>query len=248
MTRLSLQQLDRRVVACRACPRLVTHCQKIARVKRASYRDESYWGRPVPNLLPEGDAGNARVLMVGLAPGAHGANRTGRMFTGDRSGDFLFRTLHEAGFASQPQATCRKDGLTLDDLTITAAAHCAPPDNRPTRDELARCAPFLTQTIDAMPRLRVILSLGRLAHDAVLREYRRRGQVRRLSDFPFGHAAEHTLPRGPTLLCSYHPSQQNTFTGRLTEPMLLAVLKRARTIAGRLSDDVAAPSTPASCR
>lgn len=178
-----------------------------------------------------GDAG-ARLLIVGLAPGAHGANRTGRMFTGDRSGDFLFRVMHRAGLASQPTATAADDGLHLRDAMITAAAHCAPPANRPTADELARCAPFLDATFDLLPRLRVVLCLGGLALGSVAALYQRRGWILKRSELRFGHGSESHVEGAPAVLCAYHPSQQNTFTGRLTEPMLLAVFERAREMGG----------------
>jgi uracil-DNA glycosylase family 4 len=233
----SLAQLNRHIVACQQCPRLREHCAEVAKTKRAAYRDWTYWGRPVPNFLPAGGAEpgkpeTARILIAGLAPAAHGANRTGRMFTGDRSGDFLYRALYEAGLANQPTARSADDGLQLHDTVITAALHCAPPANKPTREELTACAPFLEQTLDALPHLRVIVSLGKIGHEAVLRLGKRRGWVRALADYPFAHAAEHhPPPPGPALLCSYHPSQQNTFTGRLTPDMLGRVMERARQLA-----------------
>jgi len=235
-----LDQLNRQIVACTRCDRLVRHCRAVAAQKRAAYRAQTYWGRPVPNLLPARRAADARLLVVGLAPGAHGANRTGRMFTGDKSGDFLYRALHEAGFASQPTSTGLDDGLQMRGAVITAAGHCAPPGNKPTPAELANCAAYLAATIDAMPALRVVLTLGKIAHDAVLREYRARGWIASLSAAPFAHGAVHfeaeasrsrpsaVSPGPPVTLCSYHPSQQNTFTGRLTAAMLLDVLRAAR--------------------
>jgi len=221
-------RLNRRIVRCARCPRLIEHCRRVAQQKRASYRAWTYWGRPVPNF---GDP-RARVLIVGLAPAAHGANRTGRMFTGDRSGDFLYTALHEAGFANQPQATSADDGLALTDCLITAAAHCAPPANKPTRQELDNCSQWLDETFDLLGRrLRVVVCLGRIGHDEVLRLLKRHGAVRALADHPFDHGAAH----GPfalrhssfELLDTYHPSQQNTFTGRLTPAMLADVFRAA---------------------
>lgn len=220
--------LNERIVGCARCPRLQAHCEKVAREKRAAYRDWTYWGKPVPNF---GDPAG-RVLLVGLAPAAHGANRTGRMFTGDRSGDFLYAAMHAAGLANQPTATHIGDGLALHGAAITAAAHCAPPANKPTRTELANCSGWLAETLDLMPDLRVIVCLGKIAHDEVLRFYKARGAVRALADHPFSHGAEHALGDAPVLLDTYHPSQQNTFTGRLTPAMLRAVFERAVAIGG----------------
>lgn len=240
----SLLTLNETIIACQRCDRLIKHCQKVAVDKRAAYRDEDYWGLPVPNFLPAQRADRARLLVVGLAPAAHGANRTGRMFTGDRSGDFLYRAMHAAGFASQPDATGQDDGLELIDAVITAAAHCAPPGNKPTRDELASCAAYLTQTIDLLPRFSVIVCLGKLALDAVLRDFQGRGWIDKFAPYKFGHGVEYQIepkdapkdaPKNraaPLLLCSYHPSQQNTFTGRLTDEMLRKVFERAREVCG----------------
>ena len=218
------QQRNKQIRTCEQCPRLRAHCLRIAEEKRAAYRGETYWGKPVENF---GDH-NARVLIVGLAPAAHGANRTGRMFTGDRSGDWLFRALHRAGFANQAEATSAKDGLELTDCAITAACHCAPPDNKPTRDELIECAGFLTRTFEIMP-VRVVVALGRIGWDAVWKHFKAEHKDKLLPTKKpqFSHLAEAQLTEQITLIGSYHPSQQNTFTGRLTEPMLDAVFERA---------------------
>ncbi len=209
------------VVVCGACPRLVAWREQVARERRAAYRDEVYWGRAVPAF---GDP-RARVLIVGLAPAAHGANRTGRMFTGDRSGDWLFASLHRTGFANQATSTHRGDGLELTDAYVTAAVRCAPPDNKPSTDERDRCAPFLAAEVTLLP-WRVAVALGGYGWDAVLRQTGWDGRKPR-----FGHGAEVVLPDGRMLLGSYHVSQQNTFTGRLTEEMLDGVFARARSIA-----------------
>ncbi len=239
MTRDELRALDREIVSCRACPRLVAWREEVARTKRRSYADEPYWGRPIPGF---GDPA-PWVLAVGLAPAAHGANRTGRVFTGDRSGDFLFAALHRAGLASQPQATGRDDGLRLDGCRVTAAVRCAPPGNRPTPEERSRCLPFLRRELDALGSVRVVLALGALAWDAGLRLLGTPRPAPR-----FGHGAEVRLD-GRWLLGSYHPSQQNTFTGRLTPAMLDEVLARARSLAGRGSAPEAPPrGTPTDTR
>ena len=219
-----LNLLQERVSECRRCPRLVDWREQVARAKRAAFRDEVYWGRPVPGF---GDP-RARLLVVGLAPAAHGGNRTGRVFTGDRSGDWLFGALYRAGYANQPTSTHRDDGLRLRDCYITACVHCAPPDNKPSPEERDACLPFLAEELRLLDRVRVIVSLGGFAWDGVLRTLRRAGHA--LAGQPrFGHLAE--AAAGPyVLLGSYHPSQQNTFTGRLTEPMLDAVFSRTRTL------------------
>jgi uracil-DNA glycosylase family 4 len=196
-------------------------------VKRRAYAAETYWGKPVPSF---GDP-NARLLILGLAPAAHGANRTGRMFTGDRSGDFLYRALHENGFASQPASRFAGDGLILRDAYITASAHCAPPDNKPSRDEIAACRPFLVTELGLLPRVQVVVALGRIAFDNYLDVLRERGFISSRSGFVFGHNVVHRFARsGPSLIGSYHPSQQNTSTGKLTYEMLTAVFRHAREI------------------
>lgn len=206
-------QLNQNIVACTRCERLLAHCQKIASEKRKSFRDWDYWGQPVPNF---GDP-EARLLIVGLAPAAHGANRTGRMFTGDRSGDWLYRALFKAGFASQPEAEHISDGLILSDCAITATCHCAPPANKPTREEIENCHPWLEQTVELLP-VQVFLALGQIGWKAVLDFKKRQGKLTGKRP-KFSHGAEYQFPDGHWLVGSYHPSQQNTFTGRLTEPM-----------------------------
>ena len=217
----SLARLAADVSACRRCPRLVEWRERVAREKRAAFRDEEYWGRPVPGF---GDP-DARLLIVGLAPAAHGANRTGRMFTGDRSGDFLYAALHRTGFANQPDATARDDGLQLRDAYITAPVRCAPPQNKPTPGERDTCAPFLERELELLACVRVFLVLGQFGYQVLARTLGLRPRPR------FGHGVEVELPHARTLVCSYHVSQQNTFTGRLTESMLDEVLLRARSLA-----------------
>ena len=214
---LNLTLLNEEIVGCERCPRLRKYCREIGIAKRRAYRDWTYWGKPVPSF---GDPA-ARLLILGLAPGAHGANRTGRMFTGDKSGDFLYRSLHRAGFASQPESVSADDGLKLRDAWITASIHCAPPDNKPLPEELRNCRPYLERELKLLPDLRVVVVLGRIALDAYLSIL----GVRR-AGFPFGHGVLHRLQ--PALLCSYHPSQQNTSTGKLTQEMLDDVFARAR--------------------
>jgi uracil-DNA glycosylase family 4 len=193
----------------------------------ARFRDQRYWGRPVPAF---GDP-SARILVVGLAPAAHGGNRTGRIFTGDESGNWLYAALHRAGFANQPTSVSRGDGLRLTDAWVTAAAHCAPPANRPTPEEITRCRPFLLRELELLTRLRVVVALGKVGHDAFLAALRARGEAVPRPAPRFAHAAEHRLGSGMVLLDSYHPSQQNTFTGKLTRPMLDAVFSRAAVLA-----------------
>ncbi len=223
-----LEALNARIVGCKRCERLRAYCAEVAQVRRRAYADCAYWGRPVPSF---GDP-YARVLVLGLAPGAHGSNRTGRMFTGDGSGDFLFPVLHEAGFASQPSAASRADGMKLTDLWISAVVHCAPPANKPTPDELHNCSLWLDEEIPLLTNLRVVVCLGKIAFDGLLAHSRRSGQLTSRSGFVFAHGAEFTLPNGLAMIASYHPSLQNTNTGKLTRPMLLSVFRRARELGG----------------
>ena len=218
----SLQRLSELVATCRACPRLVECREEVARERRAAYRDETYWGRPVPGM---GDP-HARVMIVGLAPAAHGGNRTGRIFTGDRSGDWLFASLHRCGFANQAESLRRGDGLRLIDAYITAAVRCAPPENRPLPAERDRCRPYLVREMQLLERLAVVVALGAFAWDAVLRADIALGGRRPRPRPRFSHGAEVTLHRF-TLLGCFHPSQQNTFTGKLTTEMLDATFRRA---------------------
>jgi uracil-DNA glycosylase family 4 len=214
----SLATVTAEIVGCRKCPRLVEWREKVGREKRAAYAGEEYWARPVPGF---GDP-TARLLIVGLAPAAHGGNRTGRVFTGDRSGDWLFAALHRAGFANQPFSRHPGDGLALRDAYIAAVVRCAPPANRPLPEERANCLPYLSRELVLLPRLSVVVVLGRFAMDAVCELFGVRPRPR------FAHGAEAPLPGGRTLLCSYHPSQQNTFTGKLTPTMFDAIWARAR--------------------
>jgi len=223
-----LDALERRLTRCRRCPRLVAHRERTAREKVARFRAETYWGRPVPGF---GDPA-ARVLVVGLAPAAHGGNRTGRIFTGDESGRWLFAALHRAGFANQPTSVRRDDGLLLSDAFVTAVVRCAPPGNRPTPTEIGTCRRWLLGELALLARLRVVVALGKVAHDGFLAAARARGRAVPRPQPRFAHGAEHVLAAGLVLLDSYHPSQQNTFTGRLTRPMLDAVFARARALLG----------------
>jgi uracil-DNA glycosylase family 4 len=221
--------LNREVIACTLCPRLVAYREKVAREKRRAYRDCEYWGKPVPGF---GDP-NARVLVLGLAPGAHGSNRTGRPFTGDASGKFMYPVLYETGFSNQPNATHRDDGLRLKDLYITAAARCAPPKNKPLPQELANCAPYLDREMDGLKKLKVVVALGRIGFDAYLNYLKRRGQLPSRKPYRFQHGATYKMPDGKILLASYHPSNQNTQTGKLTRPMFVRVFKEAAGLADR---------------
>jgi uracil-DNA glycosylase family 4 len=223
----SLDELNAQVTECNRCSRLREHCQSVAAVRRRAYAEWEYWGRPVPSF---GDP-RARVLLLGLAPGAHGSNRTGRPFTGDGSGDFLFPVLYEAGFASQPIATSRHDGMRLIDLWITSVARCAPPGNKPTTEELRNCAPWLDDEVRLHKNLRVVVCLGRIAFDGLLSWAQRGGLIASRGGFVFGHGAEFALPNGLKVITSYHPSLQNTNTGRLTRPMFLQVFARVRQLA-----------------
>lgn len=222
------QQLHQEVVSCQRCDRLIKHCRKVALEKRAAYRDHEYWGKPVPNF-----GAPSKILVVGLAPGAHGANRTGRMFTGDRSGDWLYRAMYNNGLANQPESTGRDDGLKLTGCAVTNVCSCAPPDNKPATEEIANCQPFFQRTIE-LCQPKVFVALGGLAWRAVVRYAVEQGELIDPSPRPkFGHGAKAELTDGRWLLGCYHPSQQNTFTGRLTEPMIDAVFKDARRLAGK---------------
>jgi uracil-DNA glycosylase family 4 len=218
----SLAALAEEVAACRLCPRLVAWREEVAAVKRAAFRDQTYWGRGVPGF---GDPA-ARVLVLGLAPAAHGANRTGRVFTGDRSGDWLFRAMYRAGLANQPTSVSIDDGLSLTGAWVTAAVKCAPPGNKPLPAEREACRPFLLRELGLLAELGVVICLGAFAYEAACAEFGVRPRPK------FGHGVEVLAPNGLTLLCSFHPSQQNTFTGRLTEPMIDAVFERADELAG----------------
>jgi uracil-DNA glycosylase len=220
-----LRILEREIVACERCPRLTAYRAEVGRVKRRAYRDWDYWSKPVPGF---GDP-NARLVLVGLAPGAHGANRTGRVFTGDSSGDFLYKVMYDTGFASQPTSRSRDDGLKLIDAYITGAVRCAPPDNKPTVEEIRTCRPYLERELALLQNVRVIVALGRLAFDVYLGILRDQGKIAARSGFLFAHNAAHRTADGlPLLISSYHPSQQNTSTGKLTEAMFRAVFDRAR--------------------
>jgi uracil-DNA glycosylase family 4 len=224
----SLERIHDEVVSCRACPRLVGWRERVAREKVARFADQGYWGRPVPGW---GDP-HASILILGLAPAAHGGNRTGRIFTGDRSGDFLFASLHRTGFANQPTSVSRDDGLRLQEVYVAAVNRCAPPGNKPTPEERDRCLPYLEREIGVLRDLRVVVALGAFAWDGALRALAALGHA--VKPRPrFGHLAEAAV--GPsTLLGCFHPSQQNTFTGKLTEPMLDAVFVRARVLADQV--------------
>ncbi len=219
--------LNREVVACTRCPRLVEYREQVAREKRRAYRDCEYWGKPVPGF---GDP-EARLLIMGLAPGAHGSNRTGRPFTGDASGKFMYPVLYETGFANQPDATDLNDGLKLKNLYITAAVRCAPPDNKPLPQELAECSTFLDREIAGLRNLRVTVALGKIGFDAYLNYVKRRGLIASKKTYIFKHGASYRLPDGKTLLASYHPSNQNTQTGKLTREMFVEIFQEAAKLA-----------------
>jgi len=224
MQATSLRVLNNEIIVCTKCPRLVRYREEVARVKRRAYRDQDYWGRPVPGF---GDP-HAKLLILGLAPAAHGGNRTGRVFTGDRSGDFLYRELWRVGFANQPESRSRDDGLRLTNAYVSATVRCAPPDNKPLPEEIRRCTPYL-ETELALLRPRAVMALGRIAFDAYLRILKQSGALEKTSQFQFSHGASFALPNAlPRLFASYHPSQQNTQTGRLTPQMMASVLLQIR--------------------
>jgi len=224
-----LTVLNREVVACTRCPRLVEYRERIAREKRRAYLSWDYWGKPVPGF---GDP-QARVLIMGLAPGAHGSNRTGRPFTGDASGNFMYPVLYETGFASQPTATDRNDGMKLKDLYITAAVRCAPPDNKPLPQELAECAYFLDRELAGLEKVKVVVALGKIGFDAYLNYLKRGGLLTTRAPYLFKHGAHYPLSNGKVLLASYHPSNQNTQTGKLTRKMFVEIFQEAARLADR---------------
>jgi uracil-DNA glycosylase family 4 len=222
-----LEVLRQDITTCERCPRLRRYCLAVAKEKRAAYRDWDYWGRPVPGF---GDP-KARLLIVGLAPAAHGANRTGRVFTGDRSGDFLYAALFRLGLANQPTSKSRDDGLELTGTWVTAAVRCAPPANKPLPREEDKCLDYLVRELEILKEVRAAVTLGKIGHDALIRAFKRRGLLDEKARYPFGHGLVHELPKPlPTIVCSYHVSQQNTFTGRLTEKMFDDVLERAMNV------------------
>jgi uracil-DNA glycosylase len=222
-----LTVLNREIVACTRCPRLVEYREQVAREKRRAYRDCEYWGKPVPGF----GSHEARVLIMGLAPGAHGSNRTGRPFTGDASGKFMYPVLYETGFANQPDATDCDDGLKLRNLYITAAVRCAPPDNKPLPQELAECSAFLDREIAGLKNVKVVVALGKIGFDAYLNYVKRRGLIASKKTYIFKHGASYRLPDGKTLLASYHPSNQNTQTGKLTREMFVEIFQDAARLA-----------------
>ena len=225
-----LKILNAEVVACTLCSRLVSYREKIAAEKRRAYREWDYWGKPVPGF---GDP-NAKVLILGLAPGAHGSNRTGRPFTGDASGNFMYPVLYETGFANQPTATDRNDGLVLTGIYITAAGRCAPPDNKPMPEELANCAPFLDRELDGLKNVKVIVALGKIGFDAYLNYLKRHKIIASRAPYQFAHGAHYSIPSGKNLLASFHPSNQNTNTGKLTRPMFVEIFQEAKRLAEKL--------------
>lgn len=221
-----LETIQKKVIRCRRCPRLVEWREQVAREKTRRFAGQNYWGKPNPGF---GDP-NARLLLIGLAPAAHGGNRTGRMFTGDRSGDWLYRALHKAGFANQPQSISREDGMELKDCYITASCRCAPPFNKLLPQELANCRPYLLSELRSLERVRIIVGLGKVGFDTAADSLRELGKAFYLRRPKFGHGVEYEFSSGLFLIGSFHPSQQNTFTGRLTEPMLDAIFARARAL------------------
>ncbi len=223
---MTLAAIRNEVIACRRCPRLVRHRERMALVKTRRFHSEEYWGKPVPGF----GVSRARLLVVGLAPAAHGGNRTGRMFTGDRSGDWLYEAMHSCGFAISPDSVSRDDGQKLRDAYITAVARCAPPDNKPTREETETCRSYLVRELEVLEDVRVVVALGRIAFDGFLAAWRELGRELGRPRPKFSHGSEHFLDPGVTLLGSYHPSQQNTFTGKLTRPMFHQVFRRARSL------------------
>ena len=225
-----LQQLQQTITACRKCPRLVRWRQAVAKAPPRRYQGQTYWAKPLPGF---GDF-DASLLIVGLAPAAHGGNRTGRIFTGDRSGDWLYGALHAAGFANQPESIHRDDGLKLTDCYVTAAVRCAPPENKPSRAEFERCRSYLVEEIELFSRLRVVVALGKIAFDSFLAAYQETGGAVPKPRPRFGHGASMVLPNGLTLICSYHPSQQNTFTGKLTRPMFDGIFEKAKAVLRRM--------------
>ena len=222
----ALPVLNQAVIACTRCPRLVSYREQVAREKRRAYREQDYWARPVPGF---GDP-QARLLILGLAPGAHGSNRTGRPFTGDASGKFMYPILYRVGFASQPNAEHRGDGLKMIDCYITAAVRCAPPDNKPLPSELVNCSEYLDRELAILKNVKVVVALGKIAFGAYLAHLRRAGKLASKTGFTFGHARSYEMPNGVTVLASYHPSNQNTATGKLTAPMFEAVFRTAKQI------------------
>jgi len=227
MSRLTI--LNKEVVGCMRCPRLVAYREEVARVKRRAYLGWEYWGKPVPGF---GDP-HARVLIMGLAPGAHGSNRTGRPFTGDASGNFMFPVLYETGFANQPTATDRNDGMKLKNLYITAAARCAPPDNKPLPQELAECSHFLDRELAGLADIKVVVALGKIGFEAYLNYLQRKGLLASKKAYVFKHGASYGMADGKVLLASYHPSNQNTQTGKLTRKMFVEIFQEAARIADR---------------
>ncbi len=226
MSKTGLKKLQSEVVRCTKCPRLVAWREQVAEERVRRFADETYWGKPAPGF---GDP-DAKMLIVGLAPAAHGANRTGRMFTGDRSGDWLFEALFNSGFANQPHATSVNDGLRLADCYVTASLHCAPPQNKPTAEERKNCFGFLLQEFDLLERVQVLIALGKIAFDTTLKALKETSRITHEGRVHFGHGEEVQIGHGLTLIASYHPSQQNTFTGRLTKPMFDMIFQRARQV------------------